>query len=58
MIGFAAAGHFLGLANRATYFFNAKTIGVVKFLAIFTGPIRRLIDDFPAGRRLLSLLEL
>lgn len=53
--GFAARGHFLGLAVSATYAFSAEAIEPVRLCRFSRARLFRLLGDFPAlERRLLE----
>jgi CRP/FNR family transcriptional regulator, anaerobic regulatory protein len=54
--GFAAAGHFLGLAVSDTYAFGAEAVDKVRYCRFSRRRLRVLLDDFPAlEKRLLEL---
>lgn len=54
--GFAAVGHFLGLAVSDTYAFSAEAIDTVRYCRFSRRKLRLLLDDFPAmEKRLLQL---
>lgn len=56
IIGFASAGHFLGLAVSATYAFGAEAIDKVRLCRFSRWQLRQLLDDFPAmEQRLLEV---
>ncbi len=53
--GFAALGHFLGLAASDTYAFSAEAVEEVRLCRFSRPTLRRLLDDFPhLERRLLD----
>ena len=53
--GFAARGHFLGLAVSTTYAFSAEAIAPVRLCRFSRSRVFRLLGDFPAlERRLLE----
>jgi CRP/FNR family transcriptional regulator, anaerobic regulatory protein len=53
--GFAAIGHFLGLAVSDTYAFSAEAVEDVRVCRFSRPKLRRLLDDFPRlERRLLE----
>jgi CRP/FNR family transcriptional regulator len=54
--GFAAPGHFLGLAVSSTYAFSAEAITPVRFCRFSRSKLRVLLNDLPAlERRLLDV---
>jgi len=56
IIGFAGAGHFLGLAVSDTSAFSAEAIDKVRYCRFPRRRLRTLLDDFPAlETRLLEL---
>jgi CRP/FNR family transcriptional regulator len=55
VIGFAQAGHFLGLAVSQSYAFSAQAIEPMRACRFSRATLQRLVDDFPAlERRLLA----
>lgn len=56
IIGFAGAGHFLGLAVSASYAFGAEAIDKVRLCRFSRRQFRHLLDDFPTmEQRLLEV---
>ena len=56
IIGFAGAGHFLGLAAAGDYTFSAEAIDTVRYCRFSRPRLERLMDDFPAMEtRLLTI---
>lgn len=51
--GFAAVGHFLGLAAQDTYGFSAEAVDRVRVCRFSRPRLRRVLDDFPAMERRL-----
>jgi CRP/FNR family transcriptional regulator len=48
IIGFADAGHFLGLAASDTYAYSVEAIDKVRYCRFSRRRLRMLLDDFPA----------
>lgn len=54
--GFAAVGHFLGLAVSDTYAFSAEAIEPVRYCKFSRARLRTMLDDYPAmEKRLLEV---